>query len=84
MSKQKTKMPPAAKFKPGDKVRVMQGVMDTDYPDMPLGGWAGTIAEVHDAERGRPGHGRGRSRAFRWSRWPGADMALYGVTVRAA
>ena len=22
--------------------------MDTDYPDMPLGGWAGTIAEAHD------------------------------------
>ena len=21
--------------------------MDADYPDMPLGGWAGTIAEVH-------------------------------------
>ena len=25
-----------------------QGIRDADYPDMPLGGWAGTIAEVHD------------------------------------
>ncbi len=36
------------------------------------------------AERGRPEHGRGRSRVFRWSGWPRADLALYGVTVRAA
>ncbi|MCH7685624.1 MAG: hypothetical protein IH899_02905 [Planctomycetes bacterium] len=48
MSKPKCKTPPASKFKTGDKVRVRQGVMDTDYPDMPLGGWAGTIVEVHD------------------------------------
>ena len=25
-----------------------QGIRDADYPDMPLGGWAGTISEVHD------------------------------------
>ena len=48
MSKRKTKTPPAAKFQPGEKVRVRQGVKDNDYPDMPIGGWAGTIAEVHD------------------------------------
>lgn len=48
MSKQKSKTSLAAKFKLGDKVRVMQGVKDTDYPDMPLGGWAGTIVEAHD------------------------------------
>lgn len=48
MSKQRTKTPHSAKFKIGEKVRVRHGVMDTDYPDMPLGGWAGTIAEVHD------------------------------------
>ena len=34
-------------FQSGDKVRVRHGVMDTDYPDMPLGGWAGIIAEIH-------------------------------------
>jgi len=39
--------PAAAKFGVGDKVRVKHGVRDVDYPDMPLGGWAGTIAEVH-------------------------------------
>ena len=35
-----------SKFKVGDKVRVKHGVRDTDYPDMPLGGWAGTITEA--------------------------------------
>lgn len=35
------------RFKVGDRVWVRHGVVDTEYPDMPLGGWAGTIAEVH-------------------------------------
>lgn len=48
MPKQKFNTPPAAKLIPGQKVRVRRGVMDADYPEMPLGGWAGTIAEVHD------------------------------------
>ena len=48
MSKQKSKTLSAAEFQIGEKVRVRHGVMDTDYPDMPLGGWTGTIAEVHD------------------------------------
>ena len=48
VSKQKTKTPPSAKFKIRDKVRVRHGVKDNDYPDMPIGGWAGTIAEAHD------------------------------------
>ena len=48
MSKRKTKTPPAAKFQISQKVRVRNGVKDNDYPDMPIGGWAGTIAEVHD------------------------------------
>ncbi len=34
-------------FKVGDKVRVKYGVRDTDYPDMPMGGWAGAITEIH-------------------------------------
>jgi hypothetical protein len=38
------KSPPAARFRIGDKVRVRRGVMDNDYPDMPIGGWAGTIS----------------------------------------
>ncbi len=33
-------------FKDGDKVRVKPGVSDPDFPDMPLGGWAGTITEI--------------------------------------
>lgn len=37
-----------ASFQLGDRVRVRQGVVDEDYPDMPMGGWAGKIAEVHE------------------------------------
>lgn len=48
MTKRKNvrKMVVTAKFKVGDLVRVKHGIRDTDYPDIPLGGWAGTINEV--------------------------------------
>jgi uncharacterized protein YodC (DUF2158 family) len=36
------------KFKVGDKVRVKPGIMDVNYPDLPIGGWAGIVSEVHD------------------------------------
>ena len=36
----------APKFKIGDKVRVKHEFMDVDYPDMPMGGWAGTVKDV--------------------------------------
>src|SRR6516165_7920835 len=39
-----------SRFKPGDKVRVKYGVRDPDFPDIPLGGWAGTVKEVHQAQ----------------------------------
>jgi hypothetical protein len=39
-----------SRFKPGDKVRVKHAVRDPDFPDIPLGGWAGTVKEVHHAE----------------------------------
>ena len=39
-----------SRFQPGDKVRVRYGVRDPDFPDIPLGGWAGTVKEVHQAE----------------------------------
>jgi hypothetical protein len=35
-------------FTVGDRVRVRPGVADPDFPDLPLGGWAGTVAEVDD------------------------------------
>jgi len=35
------------RFEPGAKVRVKRGVSDPDFPDVPLGGWAGTIREVN-------------------------------------
>ncbi|MCY2987026.1 MAG: hypothetical protein NTY19_04060 [Planctomycetota bacterium] len=41
------KKPVVTKFKVGDNVRVKHGVTDVDYPDMPLGGWAGAISEIH-------------------------------------
>ena len=44
----KRKLPIPTKFQVGDRVRVKQGIRDADYSDMPLGGWAGTILEVHD------------------------------------
>lgn len=37
------------RFEPGTKVRVRHGVRDPDFPDVPLGGWAGTVKEVHRA-----------------------------------
>src|SRR5437763_3041598 len=39
-----------SRFKPGDKVRVKHGVRDPDFPDIPLGGWAGAVKEVEQAE----------------------------------
>jgi uncharacterized protein YodC (DUF2158 family) len=45
--KRKHKPPVPAKFKIGDRVRVKPGMSDEDHPDLPLGGWAGTISEVH-------------------------------------
>ena len=49
---------PVAKFKVGDKERVTDGLRDTDYPDIPLSGWAGTITKVH----------KGGMYTIRWSR----------------
>ncbi len=37
-------------FRVGDQVRVQYGVADPDYPDLPLGGWAGTVNEVQEDE----------------------------------
>ena len=45
MAHDQTKSVPS-RFKPGDKVRVKHGVRDPDFPDIPLGGWAGMIKEV--------------------------------------
>jgi hypothetical protein len=37
---------PDSRFRSGDKVRVKHGVRDPDFPDIPLGGWAGTVKNV--------------------------------------
>lgn len=34
------------RFNAGDKVRVKPGVQDPDFPDIPIGGWVGTIEEA--------------------------------------
>jgi hypothetical protein len=49
MARKKAESVPS-RFKPADKVRVKDGVRDPDFPDIPLGGWAGTVKEVHQAE----------------------------------
>jgi Calcium binding len=38
------------RFKVGDKVRVKYGVLDPDFPDIPLGGWTGTVTEVEQTD----------------------------------
>ena len=43
--KQKPSAP--ARFKVGDLVRVKPGVRDEEQPDIPLGGWAGDVSEIH-------------------------------------
>jgi hypothetical protein len=35
-------------FAVGDQVRVRHGTVDPDYPDLPLGGWAGTIVKIDE------------------------------------
>ena len=40
----------APKYEIGDKVRVIHGFMDVDYPDMPLDGWAGTVKDVQGSD----------------------------------
>jgi hypothetical protein len=40
----------SARFVVGDVVRVRSGVTDPDFPDIPLGGWAGKITEVEDGD----------------------------------
>jgi hypothetical protein len=42
--------PETPRFKAGMKVRVKHGVRDPDFPDIPLGGWAGIIREVEQAK----------------------------------
>ena len=49
--KKKRKRGTPPKFAVGGHVHVKPGVKDPDYPDMPLGGWAGTIAAV---QKGKP------------------------------
>ena len=49
VKRRKPATPP--KFAVGDRVRVKYGTADPDFPDIPLGGWAGTISEVrHDGK----------------------------------
>jgi hypothetical protein len=42
---------PVPRFKIGDKIRVKSGVSDPDFPDMPLGGWTGTVVEITEHKR---------------------------------
>ena len=41
-----SEMKRSTRFQIGDHVRVKHGVTDVDYPDIPLGGWAGRISKI--------------------------------------
>ncbi len=45
----------------GDRVRVRRGVTDPDFPDLTIGGWAGTVADA-DTRSSPPNY------LIRWSR----------------
>jgi hypothetical protein len=45
-NKKESKSRTPARFAAGAQVRVKPGTTDPDFPDIPLGGWAGTIREV--------------------------------------
>src|SRR5579875_3964997 len=49
MARKKAESVPS-RFQPGNKVWVKHGVRDPDFPDIPLGGWAGVVKEVHQAK----------------------------------
>ena len=50
--KPKSRTSPApAKFTTGTQVRVKAGTLDPDFPDIPLGGWAGKIQEVNQQSK---------------------------------
>jgi len=59
MPKRKTKQSVSPKFAVGDRIRVKHGIKDADYPDMPMGGWAGTVSRI---EKRAP-----RMHLIRWS-----------------
>ena len=40
------KRPINPRFQLGDKVRVKPGISDVLFPDMPLGGWSGSVTEI--------------------------------------
>src|SRR3954464_10696933 len=42
--------PRMPRFRPGAKVRVRHGVLDSDFPDIPSGGWTGRVKEVEQAK----------------------------------
>ena len=43
-------------FAVGTRVRVRHGTKDPDYPDIPLGGWTGTVVEMSEGDDGRTYH----------------------------
>src|ERR1017187_4010434 len=42
----KKKRPINPRFQVGNKVRVKPGISDVLFPDMPLGGWSGSVTEI--------------------------------------
>jgi hypothetical protein len=44
--------PATPRFAVGDRVRVVRGTADPNYPDIPLGGWAGLVRDIDPAHTG--------------------------------
>jgi hypothetical protein len=51
MAKKRNSGKPKSRFAIGDRVRVRPGLRDPDFPDVPIGGWVGTVEKVAS---GRP------------------------------
>ena len=45
---EREKYAPLSQFSIGDLVRVKAGAVDPDFPDIPLGGWKGTVKEISE------------------------------------
>lgn len=46
LGKRKGKHSPQATFGKGDRVQMKPGIVHSQYPDIPLGGWVGTVTRV--------------------------------------
>ena len=46
LGRRRKRLSPPAMFAKGDQVRVKAGVVHAEYPDIPMGGWTGTVINI--------------------------------------